>query len=81
MATQESKPKKKYLIKVEGLAPVMATFEVWAEDEEQAAQIFEKQPNLVKLRERPFIDLPHMHKRKVSVQDLLTGMMKVIRSF
>jgi hypothetical protein len=73
--------KQKYLIQVEGNAPIVAQFEVWAENEDAAAELFERQPHMARLRERPFIDLPRMQKRKLSVKDLLTGMIRLIRNF
>ena len=75
------KPKKKYLVRVEGIAPVIAEYEVLAENEEEAVQLLERQPHLQKLREKPNIDLPHMRKYRLSVKDLLTGMIGLRKSF
>jgi hypothetical protein len=74
-------PKKKYLVRVEGIAPIIAEYEVWAENEEDAARLLDTQPHLQKLRDRPNIDLPRMRKFRLSVKDLMTGMIGLRKSF
>lgn len=81
MAENKQKPKQKFIVQVEGIAPFVAQYEVWAEDEEKAAEIFETQPWTLKLRDRPFIDLPRMRRKKLSVKNLLTGMINLVRNF
>jgi hypothetical protein len=75
----EQKSKQKFLIKVDGIAPVSATYEVWAETEDDAKIIFDKTPYLCKLREKPFIDLPRMKRLAMKISNIATGFFKNFR--
>ena len=71
---------QKYLIKVDGLAPVSLSYEIMAEDEQQAYQMLEKTPHLLVMKEKPFIDLKRMRKSKVVVINMFTGVVEFFRN-
>ena len=82
-AEKEEQPpiKKKYKIKVEGMAPVSVQYDIWAHNENEAYYILDKQPHLLKLRERPNIDLPRMKKVSVQITNLLNGLVEFVKRF
>lgn len=75
------KPKQKqwFLITIEGNAPVSVQFRAFAEDEDQAFDMFEK--GMVQMDGRPQIDVRRIHKRKVSIKNLLNGLISWTRQF
>ena len=77
------KPKQKqwFLIYVEGIAPVKAQFRVFAEDEEKAFETLERNPHLTQMDGRPHIDLKRINQRKISIKNLMTGMINWVRKF
>jgi hypothetical protein len=77
----ENNVRNKYLITVEGIAPVIASFEVWAYSDEEAADIFLKQPHLVTPRDPPHVlKLSMLKPSKLTVKDLLTGLVKFVKN-
>lgn len=77
------KPKQKqyYSIKVEGTAPVIAEFRIYAEDEKEAIKIFDTQPHLIQLIGPPKPDMLRLQKKKVTVKNLMTGMIEWVKNF
>ena len=78
----KEKPKKKerYFIVLEGMAPVTLQLETWAEDEKQALENLDI-PSLVRFREPPRIDLPRLHRKKVTIKEAFTSLVKIVKSF
>lgn len=74
------KEKKRYVITVEGIAPVIVQFETWAKDEDQALKQLDN-PQLLSVRQRPDIDISRVRRRKVTIKDALTSLVKLIRNF
>jgi hypothetical protein len=77
---EKPKVKQRYTITVEGIAPVRVTLDTWAYDEEEALKQLDN-PRLLNLRERPFIDLPRLRRRKVSIKEALTSLVKLVKNF
>lgn len=78
---QEKPPqKRRYTIVVEGMAPVKMELETWAYDEQEALKQLDN-PRLLNLRQRPDIDLPRMHRRKVMIKDAITSLVKLVKNF
>lgn len=79
---QEEKPKvkRRFVVEVQGMAPVRVQLETWAYDEEEALKALEN-PRLMNLRERPAIDLPRMRRQKVTVKDAITSLVKIVKNF
>jgi len=88
MAKEKDKPKPKeklkkkerYFIVLEGMAPVILQLETWAEDEKQALENLDI-PSLVRFREPPRIDLPRLHRKKVTIKEAFTSLVKIVKSF
>ena len=72
--------KQRYIIDVEGIAPVKLRLETWAYDEEEALKQLEN-PRLCNIVSRPEIDLPRLRRKLVRVKDAITSMIKIVRSF
>jgi hypothetical protein len=68
----EPKMKKKFVIKVEGIAPVKMEFEVWAYDAEEAYESLNR-PSSITPRMPPRVDLSRMKRTKVEIKDPLTS--------
>ena len=75
----EIKQKQWFSVHIEGIAPVIVEYRIFAEDEEQAMQMVEQGRG--QLDGRPHIELRHMQKRKVSIKNMLTGFVKWVRNF
>jgi hypothetical protein len=80
--TEKKKPlvKKRFMIVVEGMAPVKLELETWAYDEEEALKQLDN-PRLLNLRQRPDIDLPRVRRKKVTIKDALTSLVKLVKNF
>ena len=72
--------KQRYFIVLEGMAPVILQLETWAEDEKQALENLDI-PSLVRFREPPRIDLPRLHRKKVTIKEAFTSLVKIVKSF
>lgn len=82
---QEKKPekpkvKKRYVLDLQGVAPVRLQLETWAYDEEEALQQLDN-PRLMNIRERPDVDLPRLRRQKVTVKDAITSLIKIVKNF
>lgn len=79
---KQEKPKvpQHYILKVEGIAPVIAEYRVLAIDEDDALEQFKK--GKIVRQEAPIRILPHQIKpKKISVRDQLTGLINRIKNF
>jgi hypothetical protein len=72
--------KKRFTIVVEGMAPVKLELETWAYDEDEALKQLDN-PRLLNLRQRPDIDLPRVRRKKVTIKDALTSLVKLVKNF
>ncbi len=83
-ATEQEKQKSKqwYQVRIEGTAPVVVEFRVFAENEDEALKLVESgaRINVYRLN-RPDVNLTKMRKNRVSIKDLLTGMINWVRKF
>jgi hypothetical protein len=78
---QKEKPQKqRYIMYVEGLAPVKLELETWAYDEEEALKQLDN-PRLCKIRQRPDVDIPRMRRQKVTIKEILTSFVKLVKRF
>jgi len=75
------KPKQWYQIMVEGEVPIVVYYRVFAEDEDAAFDILERQPHMLQLDSHPKPELRRVKKRKVSIKNLLTGWINWVRTF
>jgi hypothetical protein len=78
--TASPKPRKRFMIMVEGTAPVKMRFQTFAEDEEQALKQLDN-PHLLSMLERPEIDVPRLIRHKVTVKDANTSLVKLVKNF
>lgn len=74
------KIKRRYILDVEAIAPVRLQLETWAFSDEEALEQLNN-PRLVNLRQRPDIDLARINKKKVSVKDAITSLVKIVKNF
>lgn len=77
---EKPKQKRRFVIEVEGTAPVRLQLETWAYDEEEALKQLEN-PRLLNLRQRPDIDIPRIRRKKVTVKDAITSLVKIVKNF
>jgi hypothetical protein len=80
MVKEEPKKKEHYFIVLEGMVPVTLQLETWAEDEEEALKNLDILA-LVKIREPPKIDLPRLQRKKVTIKEAFTSLIKIVKSF
>jgi hypothetical protein len=76
---EQPKVKRRYIVTVEGIAPVRVQLETWAYDEEEALAQLDN-PRMMNLRERPEIDLPRLRRQKVTIKDAITSLVKLVRN-
>jgi hypothetical protein len=72
--------KKQYIIKLEAICPVEFEFETLAEDEHEALKNLDK-PSLLKLRVQPRIDQARIMRKRVSIKEKMTSIIKLLKSF
>lgn len=77
---EEPKVKQRYIVTVEGLAPVRLQLVTWAFDEKEALEQVNN-PNLMNLRDRPEIDLQRIQRRRISIKDALTSIVKLVKNY
>ena len=78
---QKQAQKQWYLVEYQGVAPVVVKLRVLAENEEDAFSIAETNRAQTYLEEKPRVDDKFMVKKKVSVKNLLTGIVGFIKNF
>jgi hypothetical protein len=69
----------KYIILVEAIAPIQAEFEVMANDAEEAFNLLQ-QGKSIQLRQKPNVNLLKMIKKKVTIKEYNTSMIKLIKN-
>lgn len=74
------KVKKKYVLAVEGIAPIKLQLETWAYDENEALEQLNN-PRQMNLRDKPEVDLPRMRRQKVIVREAYTSLVKLVKTF
>lgn len=82
MEKEKEKPKikQKYVIVVEGLAPVKLELETWAYDEQEALKQLDN-PRLLNLRQSPIVDVPRLRRKKVTIKDAISSLVKIVKNF
>lgn len=73
------KTKKFYEITAEGTVPIVMKLRIFAEDEEQAYNIFNKYPHQVTLLGHK-IDFKRLNKRKITIKDLQTNIINFVKN-
>lgn len=73
--------KQKYLVTLEGLVPVTLTYEVFAEDQEEAYKIIDSGYFRSQLLKPPFYDLQRLRKKKIVIKDVLSGVVKLMKNY
>ena len=74
------KTKRKFIVEVQGIAPIKVQLETWAYDEHEALKQLDN-PRLMNIRERPEIDLSRLQRQKVTIKDAVTSFIKIVRNF
>ena len=74
------KPRHRYMIIVEGMAPVKVKFQTFATDEDEALKQLDN-PHLLSMLERPEIDIPRLIRKKITVKDANTSLVKIVKNF
>ena len=77
---EKPKVKRRFVVEVRGIVPVVVKFETWAYDEEEALKQLDN-PRLMNLRDRPDIDLSRLRRQKVTIKDALTSLIKIVKNF
>lgn len=72
--------KKRFIVEVQGLAPVRLQLETWAFNEEDALEQLDN-PQLLNLREPPRVDIPRLRRQRVEVKDAITSLVKIVKNF
>ena len=80
---QPPKPKQKqwFVVRVEGLAPVIVEYRVFAESEQEAFDTANRSPTQTHLNSPPKIDLPRMKKIKASVKSMTSSFINWTKTF
>ena len=76
----EQKVKKNYTVVIEGFAPVKAEFQIWAEDEHEAMKMLDN-PRLMTLRQRPDVDLSRLQRKKATIKEAFSSLVKMVKNF
>lgn len=74
------KPRQRFIITVEGIIPVKVKFQTFAADETEALKQLEN-PHLLSMLERPEIDLPRLIRKKITIKDANTSLVKFVKNF
>lgn len=75
-----NKEKKRFIIEVQGLAPVKLQLETWAFNEDEALEQLDN-PRLLNFRQPPRIDIPRLRRQRVEVKDAITSLVKIVKNF
>ena len=74
------KPRQRFIILVEGLVPARIRFQTFAVDEQEAIRQLDN-PHLISLLEKPELDLARVIRKKITVKDANTSLVKLIKNF
>lgn len=77
---EKPKVKRRFVVEVQGIAPVILHLETWAYDEEEALKQLDN-PRLMSFRNTPNINLSKLRRHKVQIKDALTSLIKLVKSF
>ena len=77
---KEKPQKRRYVMYVEGLAPVKLELETLAYNEEEALKQLDN-PRLCKIRQRPDVDIPRLRRQKITIKDAITSLVKLVKQF
>ncbi len=80
ISQEKPKVKRRFVVEVRGIAPVIVQLETWAYDEDEALQQLEN-PRLMNLRQKPEIDLARLKRQKVTIKDAITSLIKIVKNF
>jgi hypothetical protein len=84
MATSKKPPPKQkhwFQITVEGTAPIRVQFRAFDYDEESAYETYLKNPSMAPIDGRPQIELRQIIKKRITIKNLITGMIKWVKTF
>ncbi|MCK9567851.1 hypothetical protein M0R72_02725 [Candidatus Pacearchaeota archaeon] len=74
------KPRQRFMIVVEGIVPVKVRFQTFATDEHEALKQLDN-PHLLSMLERPELDMPRLIRKKITVKDANTSLVKLVKNF
>ena len=72
--------RNRYIVMVEGFVPVKVRFQTFATDEQEALRQLDN-PSLLSLLDRPELDLPRLARKKATVKDANTSLVKLTKNF
>lgn len=76
-----NKKKDYYLVTIEGTVPISVSYRVYSFDEEDAYNIVNSSPWNAQIQGQPKLNLLKIKKSKVSVKNLLTGVINWVKKF
>lgn len=74
------KPRQRFMILVEGIVPVKVKFQTFAVDEQEALKQLDN-PHLLSMLERPELDMPRLLRKKITIKDANTSLVKLVKNF
>jgi hypothetical protein len=74
------KPLHRFIITVEGIVPVNVKFQTFATDEQTALKQLDN-PHLLSMLERPDINMPRLIRKKITIKDANTSLVKLVKNF
>ena len=74
------KPRQRFFIVVEGMVPAKVRFQTFAEDEDEALKQLNN-PHLISILERPELDLTRLIRKKITIKDANTSLVKLVKNF
>jgi len=74
------KPRQRFIVLVEGLVPAKIRFQTFAVDEAEALKQLDN-PHLLSMLEKPELDIPRLLRKKITVKDANTSLVKLVKNF
>jgi hypothetical protein len=74
------KQRHRFMIMVEGIVPVKVRFQTFAEDEQEALKQLDN-PHLLSMLDRPELDIPRLIRKKITIKDANTSLVKLVKNF
>ena len=74
------KPRQRFIVMVEGIVPVKLRFQTFAEDEKEALKQLDN-THLLSMLDRPELDLPRLLRKKITIKDANTSLVKLVKNF